>query len=100
VRGQQQRQCLIPVKTIFVQHSFYISGETVCCNQSWVDGVDPDTLLLPISAIALAIFSKAALTDPPIVNSADPAREPIATILTMLALIERKCGRAARTILT
>jgi hypothetical protein len=45
VRGQQHRQCLIPVKTIFVQHSFYISGETVCCNQSWVDGVDPDTLL-------------------------------------------------------
>jgi hypothetical protein len=45
VGRQRQRQCLIPVKTIFVQHPFYISGETVCCNQSWIDGVYPDTLL-------------------------------------------------------
>jgi hypothetical protein len=51
---------------------------------------------MSISAIALVKFSKATLTDPPMVNSADPARDPMPAIFTMLPLTVRKCGHTAR----
>ncbi len=51
--------------------------------------------LTPISAIALVKFSNATLTEPPMVNSAEPAREPMPTMLTMqpsLLAQMRPCG--------
>ena len=55
---------------------------------------------MPISAIALVKFSSATLTEPPMVNSAEPEREPTPTILTMQPRVSRRCGQAARVVRT
>jgi hypothetical protein len=49
-----------------------------------------------MSAIALVKFRIATLTEPPMVNSAEPAREPMPTMLTMQPRDSRRCGHAAR----
>jgi hypothetical protein len=86
MRGYQERQGIVPADTVIAYRALYIACKMVGLDQTGIDRIVPNALPYSDIGHCFGKFSEATLTDPPMVNAAESAREPMPTILTMLPL--------------